>query len=77
MGAKDLKEYIISRIRLTTDADFLMKVKEFIDVDNAHTYTLSNEQVQLVEESDLQYKEGNYIDATEMNSKVDEWQKEK
>lgn len=76
MGAIDIKEYIISKIKLTSDEDFLMKVKEFIDVD-ATVYSLSNEQINLVEEANEQYQNGNYIDEIEMNKRVDKWIKEK
>lgn len=76
MAAIDLKEYIISKIKLTSDEDFLMKVKEFIDVD-ATVYSLSNEQINLVEESNEQYQNGNFIDEAEMNKRVDKWTKEK
>lgn len=76
MGAIDIKEYIISKIKLTSDEDFLMKVKEFIDV-GATVYSLSNEQINLVEEANEQYQNGNYIDEIEMNKRVDKWIKEK
>ena len=76
MAAIDLKEYIISKIKLTSDEDFLMKVKEFIDED-ATVYSLSNEQINLVEESNEQYQNGNFIDEAEMNKRVDKWTKEK
>ena len=76
MAAIDLKEYIISKIKLTSDEDFLMKVKEFIDEDAA-VYSLSNEQINLVEESNEQYQNGNFIDEAEMNKRVDKWTKEK
>jgi len=76
MAAIDLKEYIISKIKLTSDEDFLMKVKEFIDED-ATVYSLSNEQINLVEESNEQYLNGKFIDETEMNKRVDKWTKEK
>lgn len=76
MSAIDLKEYIISKIKLASNEEFLMKVKDFIDVDET-TYSLSNEQVALVEESNVQYQNGNYIDETEMEKRVKKWAKEK
>lgn len=77
MGATELKEYIISKIRLTSDEDFLSRIKEIIDVDDSKIYSLSEEQIKLLEESELQYENKNFIDEFQMDNLVDKWLKEK
>lgn len=77
MGATELKEYIISKIRLTSDEDFLSRIKEIIDVDDSKIYSLSNEQIKLIEESEIQYENKNFIDEFQMDNLVDKWLKEK
>ena len=77
MGATELKEYIISKIRLTSDEDFLSRIKEIIDVDDSKIYSLSDEQIKLLEDSELQYENKNFIDEFQMDNLVDKWLKEK
>lgn len=77
MGATELKEYIISKIRLTSDEDFLSRIKEIIDVDDSKNYSLSDEQIKLLEESELKYENKNFIDEFQMDNLVDKWLKEK
>lgn len=77
MGATELKEYIISKIRLTSDEDFLSRIKEIIDVDDSKIYSLSEEQIKLLEESEIQYENKNFIDEFQMDNLVDKWLKEK
>ena len=76
MGATELKEYIISKIRLTSDEDFLSRIKEIIDVDDSKIYSLSDEQIKLLEDSELQYENKNFIDEFQMDNLVDKWLKE-
>ncbi len=77
MGATELKEYIISKIRLTSDEDFLSRIKEIIDVDDSKIYSLSDKQIKLLEESEIQYENKNFIDEFQMDNLVDKWLKEK
>ncbi|WP_395054373.1 hypothetical protein [Flavobacterium sp.] len=77
MGATELKEYIISKIRLTSDEEFLSRIKEIIDIDDSKIYSLSDEQIKLLEESEIQYENKNFIDEFQMDNLVDKWLKEK
>ena len=77
MGTNELKEYIISKIRLTSDKDFLTRIKEIIDVDASKIYSLSLEQIKLLEESEIQYENKNFIGEFQMDNLVDKWLKEK
>ena len=77
MGATELKEYIISKIRLTSDEEFLSRIKEIIDIDDSKIYSLSDEQIKLLEESEIQYGNKNFIDEFQMDNLVDKWLKEK
>ncbi len=77
MTAIALQKYIVSKIVDINDDIILEKIKNLIDSKPEKTYKLSDEQVNLFNESQDQYKNGNYIDDSEMDKKVLEWQKGK
>lgn len=77
MTAIALQKYIVSKINDIDDGIILEKIKNLIDSKPEKVYELSDEQINLFNESLDQYKNGNYIDASEMDKKVEEWQKGK
>lgn len=77
MTAIALQKYIVSKIVDINDDIILEKIKKLIDSKPEKVYELSEEQVNLFNESQDQYKNGNYIDDSEMDKKVLEWQKGK
>lgn len=77
MTAIALQKYIVSKINDIDDGIILEKIKNLIDSKPEKVYELSDEQINLFNESLDQYKNGNYIDASEMDKKVLEWQKGK
>ncbi len=77
MTAIALQKYIVSKIVDINDDIILEKIKKLIDSKPKKVYQLTDEQVTLFNESKNQYKNGNYINASEMDKKVLEWQKGK
>jgi hypothetical protein len=77
MLAVDLKKYLVSKINHIDDTSFLEKIKQLVDANEESVYLLTNEQVRLVKEGDIQYQNKEYIDDIEMDKKVSAWQKGK
>ena len=77
MTAIALKQYITNRIIDIDDDVILEKIKILIDSNSEEVYELSDEQIVLFNEAQIQYKNGDYIDDLEMDKKVEEWQKGK
>ena len=77
MTAIALKQYITNRIIDIDDDNILEKIKILIDSNSEIVYELSDEQIVLFNEAQIQYKNGDYIDDLEMDKKVEEWQKGK
>lgn len=48
-----------------------------IDSNSEKVYELSDKQIVLFNQAQIQYKNGDYIDDLEMDKKAEEWQKEK
>ena len=77
MTAIALKQYITNRIIDIDDDVILEKIRNLIDSSSEKVYELSDEQIILFNEAQIQYKNGDYIDDLEMDKKVEEWQKGK
>jgi hypothetical protein len=77
MLAVDLKKYLVSKINHIDDTSFLEKIKQLVDANEESVYLLTNEQVRLVKEGDIQYQNKEYVDGIEMDKKVSAWQKGK
>jgi hypothetical protein len=77
MTAIALKQYITNRIIDIDDDVILEKIRNLIDSNSEKVYELSDEQIILFNEAQIQYKNGDYIDDLEMDKKVEEWQKGK
>lgn len=77
MTVIDLKEYIISKVRLTSDNVVLQRIKEIIDLDSSQNDSLSNNQINLEEEAEIQYENKNFTDEFQMDNLADKWLKEK
>ena len=77
MTAIALKQYITNRIIDIDDDNILEKIKILIDSNSEIVYELSDEQIVLFNEAQIQYKNGDYIDDLEMDKKIEEWQKGK
>ncbi len=77
MTAIALKQYITNRIIDIDDDVILEKIKNLIDSNSEKVYELSDEQIILFNEAQIQFKNGEYIDDLEMDKKVEEWQKGK
>ena len=77
MTAVALKQYISNKIIDIDDDIILEKIKILIDSMPEKIYELSDEQIFLFNESQDQYKNGNFIDDIEMDKRAEEWQKGK
>lgn len=72
MAIISLQEQIIKQIESIQDVSLLEKIKSILD---ASKYNLSENQVSLINEADIQYESGDVIDGDAMNQKFDEWRK--
>ncbi len=77
MTAIALKQYITNKIIDIDDNLILEKIRNLIDSKSEIVYNLSEEQINLFNEAQVQYKNGDYIDDLEMDKKVALWQKGK
>jgi hypothetical protein len=71
-----LKEYLVSKINLLNDEAILEKIKKIVDK-KEKVYSLSEYQINLLNEAREDIKNGNFISDEEMNSKVEAWAKRK
>ena len=77
MTAIALKQYITNRIIDIDDDVILEKIRILIDSNSEKVYELSEFQIKRLEESRIQFQNGEYIDQTEMNKKMSEWLSQK
>ncbi len=77
MTAIALKQYITNRIIDIDDDVILEKIRNLIDSNSEKVYELSEFQIKRLEESRIQFQNGEYIDQTEMNKKMSEWLSQK
>lgn len=77
MTAIALKQYITKKIIDIDDNLILEKIRSLIDSKPEIVYELSEEQINLFNEAQVQYKNGDYIDDLEMDKKFALWQKGK
>ena len=77
MTAIALKQYIANKIIDIDDNLILEKIRNLIDSKSEIVYELSKEQINLFNESQVQFKNEDYIDDLEMDKKFALWQKEK
>ena len=77
MTAIALKQYIANKIIDIDDNLILEKIRSLIDSKPEIVYELSEEQINLFNEAQVQYKNGDYIDDLEMDKKFALWQKGK
>ena len=77
MTAIALKQYITNKIIDIDDNLILEKIRSLIDSKPEIVYELSEEQINLFNEAQVQYKNGDYIDDLEMDKKFALWQKGK
>ena len=73
MTAIALKQYITNRIIDIDDDVILEKIRILIDSNSEKVYELSEFQIKKLEESRIQFQNGEYIDQTEMNKKMSEY----
>jgi hypothetical protein len=77
MTAIALQKYIAAKINTIDDDAILVKIKNLIDSKTPKIYSLNEAQVQLLEEAQIQFKNGDFIDDLEMDKRVEQWQKGK
>lgn len=68
-----MKQYITNRIIDIDDDVILEKIRILIDSNSEKVYELSEFQIKRLEESRIQFQNGEYIDQTEMNKKMSEY----
>ena len=77
MTAIAIQKYIAQKISDIEDDLILKQIKNLIDSKQEIVYELSNEQLNLLEESKNQYLNNDFIDDFEMEKRVAAWQKGK
>lgn len=74
MSIIELQKKLIDKINKTDDAALLEDIYNFIGADEeVGIYQLSNKQLELVEQSQQQIKDGNHFTNDEVNKEIDEW----
>jgi len=78
MKTADLKLEIISRITQLNEVRIIEDIKHLLDFElSKDAYELSSEQINAIEESRKEYKNGYYIDNDEITDDIDKWLDEK
>lgn len=72
MATISLQQQIIKQISEIEDITLLEKIKSILETSK---YQLSQDQVSLINEAEIQYGKQEYIDDSEMDEKFKEWQK--
>jgi hypothetical protein len=67
-----LKKYLISKINLLEDDDVLSEIKEIVDK-NEIVYQLSDYHLNRIEESRVQFENGEFYTQEEVNLQVEKW----
>jgi len=78
MSTIELKNILIKQIVEINDFSFLEAIKTILEtkVDNK-VYTLSSEQIGVIEESEREIKDGNVFTNDQINQEFTEWLNEK
>lgn len=77
MTAIALKQYITKKVVNIDDDNILEKIKNLINSTPEKVYELSVKQINLLNEAQNQFKNGNYIKEEAMDKKVEVWEKTK
>ncbi len=72
-----LHKKIIHQIKNTDNNELLLYIKSILDKENEQPYNLNSTEMQLIKESEQDYKKGLTVDNDEVFDKIDEWFKEK
>lgn len=71
MATISLQQQIIKQISEIEDIALLEKIKSILETSK---YQLSQDQVSLINEAEIQYEKQEYIDDSELDEKFKEWQ---
>lgn len=71
MATISLQQQIIKQISEIEDIALLEKIKSILETSK---YQLSQDQVSLINEAEIQYEKQEYIDGSELDEKFKEWQ---
>ena len=77
MTAIAIQKYIAQKISEIDDDLILKQIKNLIDSKSNKVYEFSNEQLMLLEESENQLFNKDFVNDLEMDNKVIKWQKDK
>lgn len=77
MTAIAIQKYIAQKISEIDDDLILKQIKNLIDSKSNKVYEFSNEQLMLLEESENQLINKDFVNDLEMDNKVIKWQKDK
>ena len=72
-----IQKYIAQKISEIDDDLILKQIKNLIDSKSNKVYEFSNEQLMLLEESENQLINKDFVNDLEMDNKVIKWQKDK
>ncbi len=75
MTAKELKKKLIHKIDLSENNELLEEMYRLIANEDTdiNVYELSEEQIISVEDSQLQYKNGEFLTEEQANKDIEEW----
>jgi hypothetical protein len=75
MTVKDLKQKLIHRIDQSENSELLEEMYRIItnEESDGNVYELSADQIRMVEEAQLQYKEGKFLTSEQADNDVDKW----
>jgi len=77
MSAIEIREKLISQIKLSENEPLLEELYHFLNQDNSiqKSYRLNKEQALAVEEARDQFKKGRYFSNEEANQDIEKWLK--
>lgn len=75
MAVNDLKQKLISKIDQSENSELLEEMYRLIanEETDENLYELSEEQIKAVEEGQLQYRKGKFLNADKADKDIDEW----
>ena len=76
MTVAKLQNRVKENISLIKDKSVLETINRIID-ENSQVYILSDEQVNLVKEAQVEFKNGDYLNQEDVDKQVEQWAKRK
>jgi hypothetical protein len=75
MNVQDLKKQLVEKIQKTNDNLVLEEILRLLEIESESmgAYTLSEDQVQVINEAQEQIKQGKFLSNDDANTEINQW----